>query len=224
MKLLDDVLAEIASVLQHGVAGPNMKALGDAYIAVTNQEQHPLDRVAEQISNLHDEAKETGDMPGNVDSGFAWGKTSLAHQEGVHPKLIEVANLALQFSTVDMSFFCGVRTKAEQLDAIRRGTTKTTKSKHFVQADGFGHAMDLVPIIGGLPKWDWEGCYRIAMAVDLAATHLGYAANITWGGAWDRTLDSYGGSADEYKKEVLGYQTRHPGPDFVDGPHFQWAD
>jgi peptidoglycan L-alanyl-D-glutamate endopeptidase CwlK len=60
--------------------------------------------------------------------------------------------------------------------------------------------------------------------MDLAATELGYANRIIWGGAWDKTLAQYGGDASKYAEEVANYRRRNPGPDFIDGPHFEWKN
>lgn len=153
---------------------------------------------------------------------FALGKKSIANLVGVHPTLVSVVELAIQYTQQDFTVYDGVRTDAEQEKMIQRGASKTRDSYHKIQpATGYGHAYDLVPIIGGLPKWDWDGCYKIACAVDKAATELNVANLITWGAAWDRTMDTYGGDPIEYKKEMEAYARRHPGPDFLDGPHFQ---
>lgn len=152
---------------------------------------------------------------------FFFGAGSKREQEGVHPILLQVANRAIEIVTVDMVFYDGVRTYKEQAANLAAGTTRTMNSKHLIQKDGYSHAMDLVPYINGRPTWDWDGCYRIALAVDQAATELGVAHRIRWGGAWDRTLADFGGSAEAYKAEVQAYQKRHAGKDFIDGPHFE---
>jgi peptidoglycan L-alanyl-D-glutamate endopeptidase CwlK len=154
-------------------------------------------------------------------SGFRFGAASLAEQKGVHPILLKVANRAIEITTQDFIFFDGVRSYKEQQANIAKGVSKTLDSKHLPQADGFGHAMDLVPYIDGRAQWDWDGCYRVAMAVDQAATEQGVARLIRWGGAWDRTLDKFGGDQVAYAVEVQKYKSRHPGPDFLDGPHFE---
>lgn len=156
-------------------------------------------------------------------SGFKLSAKSERELAGVHPVLVRVVRRAIDLTEQDFMVFDGLRTEAEQRQHIKNGVSKTLDSKHIKQKDGWGHAVDLVPIIGGLPKWDWEGCYRIAVAVDKAATELGVAHRITWGGAWDKTLDKYGGDAKAFALEVLAYANRHPGKDFIDGPHFQIA-
>src|SRR3546814_4384546 len=59
--------------------------------------------------------------------------------------------------------------------------------------------------------------YPIAFAMDQAATELGLASKIRWGGAWDRVLSDFGGSIDSYREECEAYAKRHPGKDFLDG-------
>ncbi len=63
--------------------------------------------------------------------------------------------------------------------------TRTLASKHLIQPDGFGHAVDLVPF-----PLDWEGPWRfprfdaIADAMFRAAAAL--ETPIRWGADWDR--------------------------------------
>jgi len=128
----------------------------------------------------------------------------------------------LELSTQDFVFYDGVRTHKEQQANVAKGVSKTLASKHLPQSDGLSHAMDLVPWINGRLQWDWEGCYRIAMAVDLAATEQGVASRIRWGGAWDRSLADFGSdeSWTAYKAETEAYVKRS-GKSFLDGPHFE---
>lgn len=153
---------------------------------------------------------------------YILGKKSLANLEGVHPSLVSVVKLAIGMTTQDFTVYEGLRTLERQRELLRKGFSKTLHSKHLIQKDGFAHAVDLVPWIDGKPVWDWEGCYQIAFAVDKAAHKHGCADRIVWGGAWDRRLSDFGGSLPEYKEEVRLYKARHPGPDFIDGPHFEW--
>ena len=153
-------------------------------------------------------------------TGFNWGKKSLAELNGVKPELRQCATLALtRYSRIDFMCFDGIRTIEEQRKYVAAGTSKTMKSKHL---DGL--AVDLVPVIGGVPKWDWVALYEVAYAMDRAAHELKIEHSIRWGGAWDRTLADFGGDASAYAKEVQLYQQRHAGPDFIDGPHFEWVE
>ena len=154
----------------------------------------------------------------NGKSGFVFGKSSLKELEGVKTELVLLARRALELSTQDFCVYDGLRTVKEQAAHVKAGTSKTMQSKHLQ-----GLAIDLVPWINGKPTWDWDGCYKIACAADAAATEQGIAHKIRWGGAWDRTLADFGGDVSLYKKEVEAYAARHPGKDFIDGPHFEWV-
>lgn len=156
--------------------------------------------------------------------GFVLGKGSLDRMKGVHAKLSEVVLLAIKLTQQDFTVYEGLRTLERQKKLVAQGFSKTLNSMHLPQKDGKGHAYDLVPWIDGHPVWDWTGCYKIAFAMDQAATQLGVAGNIRWGGAWDRTLADFGGDVAAYKKETELYCARHPGKDFIDGPHFEWKD
>ena len=131
--------------------------------------------------------------------------------------------LAITLTTQDFTVFQVLRSVEEQRENLREGTTRTMASKHLRQLDGKSHAADLVPWIKGAAVWDWGGCAAIAFAMDRAATQLGIANKIRWGGAWDRVLADFGGTADAYMAEVAKYKTRHEGKDFIDGPHFEWV-
>lgn len=147
---------------------------------------------------------------------FVFGARSEAELKGVNPTLVAVTRRALVLSTVDFGVYDGIRTVAEQRAHVAAGNSKTMASKHL---DGL--AVDLVPFIGGRYVWDWNGCYSIALAMDKAATEMGVADRITWGGAWDRRLSDYGNDPAAYRREVDAYKARHAGPDFIDGPHFE---
>jgi peptidoglycan L-alanyl-D-glutamate endopeptidase CwlK len=160
-------------------------------------------------------------------SNFRFGKGSENELVGVHPGLVAVTRLALDMSAQDFVVYEGVRTLKAQVNNVHAGVSKTMHSKHLIQADGFSHAVDLVPYMNGRPTWDWDGCFRIALAMCDAALTQGVAHKLTWGGAWDRRLSDFatlGGSLKiaDIKAAVEAYKTRHPGPDFLDGPHFEW--
>lgn len=154
---------------------------------------------------------------------YKMGAKSIAALDGVKSEMVMTATLALRICLIDFTVYEGVRSLERQKQMVAKGASRTMKSKHLPQADGLSHALDLVPWIGGKPVWDWDGCYKIAHAMDAAATHLGHADNIRWGGAWDRVLSDFGGDLELYEAEVQKYKTRHAGSDFIDGPHFEWV-
>ena len=75
---------------------------------------------------------------------------------GVHPDLIIVTVTACSMLPrgADLTVYDGLRTPAEQRENVRRGVSKTMNSLHLPQADGYSHAVDLVPYIDGQVRWD----------------------------------------------------------------------
>ena len=156
--------------------------------------------------------------------GFKLGQKSLLRLGDLTPLAFrETVTLAITLSEVDFTVFEVLRTLTRQQEMVRTGMSRTMNSKHLPDAGGKSRAVDLVPWINGRAVWDWEGCYKIAHAMDQAATQLGCAAKIRWGGAWDRVLADFGGDLAAYRNEVELYKSRHPGKDFIDGPHFEWV-
>lgn len=76
---------------------------------------------------------------------YKFGKKSLSRLEGVHPLLINLVHSAMDKQIMDFSVIEGVRTLEKQKDYVKRGVSKTLKSKHLIQPDGYGHAVDLYP-------------------------------------------------------------------------------
>jgi peptidoglycan L-alanyl-D-glutamate endopeptidase CwlK len=113
---------------------------------------------------------------------------SIDRLRGVHPDLIAVVKQAIEITTQDFSVLCGVRTAEEQAELYAQGRTKpgnvvtwTLKTKHVPGADGFGHAVDLVPY-----PLDWNDLSKfdaISIAMMRASEELG--VTIRWGADWD---------------------------------------
>ncbi|KQS55884.1 hypothetical protein ASG17_07490 [Brevundimonas sp. Leaf363] len=120
---------------------------------------------------------------------FALGATSRGRLSGVHPQLVRVVERAIEISPVDFKVIEGVRTPARQKELYAQGRTKpgpvvtwTVNSNHFVKADGFGHAVDLLP-----SPYDWKATGpfdQVSRAMFEAAKQLG--VKIRWGADWDQ--------------------------------------
>jgi len=147
---------------------------------------------------------------------YELGPTSLNHLVGVHPDLVRVVKRAILLTKQDFGVHEGVRSPATQASYYAAGVTKTLKSKHLLQNDGYGHAVDLVPYFNGVLRWEWALIYPIAAAMRKAAEDCG--VNIRWGGVWDKELAEL---LTGLEGEVHLYSARHPGPDFLDGPHYE---
>lgn len=157
---------------------------------------------------------------------FVLGKSSLARLVGVHPNLVRVVKRAIQITAQDFCVNDGARTAEEQNALFRKGVSQKdgyrNRSNHQKTADGTGHAVDLVPWVGGKPEFsDWNFYYPVAVAMSLAAKEIG--VRIRWGGNWYERMNDYGSTLEDVKAAVERYKAQHPGPDFIDGPHFEWA-
>lgn len=88
-------------------------------------------------------------------SGFKLSARSLRNLEGVHPKLVEAVKLAITYTTQDFGILDGggVRSAEQARDNARRGVG-VANSLHIAQADGYGHAVDLVAFVDGKPSWE----------------------------------------------------------------------
>ena len=73
----------------------------------------------------------------------SFGAASRANQQGVEPRLVKVSNSVV--AAWDCSITDGVRTLEEQRKNVAKGVSKTMDSKHLIQLDGYGHAIDIVP-------------------------------------------------------------------------------
>ena len=90
--------------------------------------------------------------------------------EGVHPDLIKLIYLGLEFSPYDLGITCGPRSVAEHKHLVDSGKSWTMDSKHLYQSDGFAHAVDFVVYVNGKVSWDIQ-YYRPADQPRLAPAH-----------------------------------------------------
>lgn len=137
---------------------------------------------------------------------FKLSSASLAKLEGVHPRLRQLVERAIEITTVDFKVIEGVRSKEQAWINWGKGRTpaecqakgvpvKYAKpaeakvtwvnnplgTKHMIQADGFGHAVDLLPA-----PYDWKdlGPFdAVADAMTRAGVELGI--RFRWGADWD---------------------------------------
>lgn len=152
---------------------------------------------------------------------YVLGAGSRAKLDRVHPDIVRVVRRAITITAQDFTVFEGLRSQATQNAYLARGVTKVKFSQHMLQADGFGHAVDLVPWIEGGARWEWPLIYPIAAAMRDAARFERVA--IRWGGVWDKVLNDLAAGPEAMKQAVADYCARHPGPDFIDGPHYELA-
>tara|TARA_R110000851_G_scaffold104004_2_gene221441 strand:+ start:534 stop:965 length:432 start_codon:yes stop_codon:yes gene_type:complete len=137
---------------------------------------------------------------------YSFGNQSNNRLTGLHPDLIRVVQRAMSMQIMDFSVVEGVRSLDRQKDLVRDGKSKTMRSKHLIQNDGHGHAVDLYPYPINMKAVNANNVKEIARfgvlaGVIKAAAHL-EGVQIINGMDWDgdgETLDHT----------------------FFDGPHFQ---
>lgn len=113
---------------------------------------------------------------------FRLSAKSLEILRPVHPDLYALVRRAIRVSAFDFVVFEGLRTLARQRELVTAGKSQTLDSRHLT-----GHAVDLVPWIGGRLVWDIIPMREIAAAMSQASIELGVP--VEWGGNWQTFRD-----------------------------------
>ncbi|MGV8987833.1 MAG: hypothetical protein ACOH2H_16285 [Cypionkella sp.] len=162
---------------------------------------------------------------------YSLGQRSRSNLVGIHPDLRRIIEGAIISSTVDFGVAGkAVRTAQEQNALFKQGRSQldgyNRKSNHQPHADGLGHAVDLTPYVGGtfiVTEKAWDYYPAVASAMSVSAKALGLAGRLKWGCNWYETMGSYGSDIADMTAALERYKRDHPGPDFIDGPHFELA-
>jgi peptidoglycan L-alanyl-D-glutamate endopeptidase CwlK len=119
-----------------------------------------------------------------------FSKSSLAKLKRVHPDLVRVVmRCAKDWKDNSFTFgiTCGPRTLEEQKILVKKGASKTLRSRHIPAANGFAHAIDVVAMLEGKVRWDWPLYDKIAKAMKAAAK--AEKVLLEWGGDWTSFKD-----------------------------------
>lgn len=128
---------------------------------------------------------------------YSFGTRSRQRLTGVHPYLVLICNKALDYAVTDIMVVEGVRTDEQQQEYFRTGRSKTLNSKHLLQDDGYGHAVDLYPYPINMQKVNTHSAQEIARfgilqgVMQAALKELHRSGDIPedvylrWGGDWD---------------------------------------
>jgi len=116
---------------------------------------------------------------------YRLSQRSLDRLQGVNPRLASVVRRAIEITAQDFGVAEGLRSRDRQSKLLAEGRTRTMRSKHLVQADGTGHAVDLYPSgFPDVPSIPAEAYRLVAQAMEQAAHELG--VKIRWGNDWNR--------------------------------------
>ena len=151
---------------------------------------------------------------------FKLSNRSLSKMDGVHPKLVETVKRAIELTKTDFGVIYGVRTLEEQDALFKKGASKTMKSYHLKQEDGYGHAVDLMAYVGSRGSWELNLYDDLADAMKAAAMETG--AHIRWGAAWTvDDLRGWDGTMEEAMNSYVDLRRSQGRRPFIDGPHFE---
>lgn len=114
--------------------------------------------------------------------GYTLSQKSLDRLKGVHPDLVKVVKKAIEYTPIDFRITEGLRTKERQAYLVKKGASKTMRSRHIT-----GHAIDFVALPGGVVSWDFPLYTQISQAFKKAAAEVGVP--IVWGGDWKSFRD-----------------------------------
>ena len=121
---------------------------------------------------------------------------------------------------VDFGVIQGVRTVEEQEALVAKGASKTMKSYHLPQEDGYGHAVDLMAYIAGRGSWELNVYDEIADAMKQAAQEL--EVPIRWGAAWNvPDIRDWDGTMEEAMNHYIDTRRAEGRRPFIDAPHFE---
>lgn len=98
--------------------------------------------------------------------------SSLAKLKNVHPDLVRVVKRCAadwRDKTFQFIITCGPRTIEEQKMLVRKGASKTMRSRHLIAKNGYSHAIDLAATLEGKVRWDWPLYVKMAVAMKAAA-------------------------------------------------------
>lgn len=119
-----------------------------------------------------------------------FSKSSLSKLKGVHPDLVRVVMRCAKDwkdKTFTFGITCGVRTIEEQRVLVKKGASKTMRSRHIPAKNGYSHAIDVVAMLNGKARWDWPLYDKISKAMKSAAK--AEKVPLEWGGDWSSFRD-----------------------------------
>lgn len=102
------------------------------------------------------------------------------HLVGVDARLVQLAERLAEISPIPFKITEGVRSAQRQRELFAQKKTKTLKSRHLT-----GHAIDVVPLVGGNPSWQWKDYTPLIKAAKNIAAEMNvrFVFGYDWG--WD---------------------------------------
>jgi peptidoglycan L-alanyl-D-glutamate endopeptidase CwlK len=151
---------------------------------------------------------------------FRLSQRSFQKLAGVNEQLQDTVKKAIELTKIDFGVIYGVRTFDEQKKLYDAGRSQTMNSKHLLQDDETGHAVDLMAYQDGDPCWEIQVYDEIADAMKEAAVRTDL--KIRWGAAWHiDDLRAWEGTAEDAMNAYVDLRRSQGRRPFIDGPHFE---
>ncbi|AUZ06372.1 putative D-alanyl-D-alanine carboxypeptidase [Vitreoscilla sp. C1] len=113
---------------------------------------------------------------------FQLSERSRERLKGIHPKMVEIIERAMELTDIDFMITEGLRTREQQAKYVKAGRSQTMNSRHLT-----GHAVDVAVLIDGVLTWEWKYYEQLSKYFKQAAQELG--VKMTWGGDWKTLRD-----------------------------------
>ena len=139
---------------------------------------------------------------------------SYSNLRGVDERLAHLVETAIVHTPVDFRVTDGLRSLSEQKHLVAIGASKTLDSKHLT-----GDAIDIVPWIGGRPRWEWPLIYTLAEHIRSVAQDLNI--RLRWGALWDIPFTGTVKSPQELVEDYVQRRRQAGKRVFLDGPHYE---
>ena len=152
--------------------------------------------------------------------GFNLSQRSFQKLAGVNDILQDTVKEAIKLTKIDFGVIYGIRTLDEQKRLYEAGRSQTMNSKHLLQDDDTGHAVDLMAYDGSNPSWELVMYDDIADAMKEASKKTG--AVLRWGAAWHiDNIAEWDGTMEDAMNAYVDLRRSQGRRPFIDGPHFE---
>ena len=152
--------------------------------------------------------------------GFNLSQRSFQKLAGVNDILQDTVKEAIKLTKIDFGVIYGIRTLDEQKRLYEAKRSQTMNSKHLLQDDDTGHAVDLMAYDGSNPSWELVMYDDIADAMKEASKKTG--AVLRWGAAWHiDNIAEWDGTMEYAMNAYVDLRRSQGRRPFIDGPHFE---
>lgn len=111
---------------------------------------------------------------------FALTDADRGYLVGVDARLVELVERLADVSPIPFKITEGVRTPERQKQLFAEKKTKTLKSRHIT-----GHAVDIVPLVGGRPSWEWRHYTPVVKTAKKIAAEMNVRVVFGYDWGWD---------------------------------------